>query len=123
MIDNHSGKLFINPFCSLNLNKNPFRQASRALPVDLVYLRGETYKSIISVPEGYKVEHIPEKQTIENDLISFSYLTTNIQDQITIDAQFNMKQFIIQSEKYEELKADFNKMIKSLSDMIVLVKE
>lgn len=123
LIDNHSGKLFINPFCSLNLNKNPFRQSSRALPVDLIYLRGESYKSTILLPEGYKVEYIPEDQSIENDLISFSYTTTKVNDQLTIDAQYNLKQFIILPEKYEILKDDFNKMIKSLSDMIVLVKE
>lgn len=123
MIDNHSGKLFINPFCSLNLNKNPFRQSGRTLPVDLIYLRGEAYKSTLLIPEGYNIEYIPANQSIENDLISFSYAIVKIENQLTIDAQFNMKQFIIQPEKYEELKDDFNKMVKSFSDMIVLVKE
>ncbi|WP_298648686.1 DUF3857 domain-containing protein [uncultured Proteiniphilum sp.] len=123
LIDNHSGKLFINPFCSLNLSKNPFRQSDRTLPVDLVYLQGESYKSIIPIPEGYKIEYIPENQLIENDLISFSYSTINTENQLVTESQFNLKQFIIQPEEYGKLKDDFNKMIKSLSEMIVLVKE
>lgn len=124
LMDNPSGnKLFINPFCFLNLHKNPFRQSSRTLPVDLVYLRGESYKSTISIPEGYKVEYIPENQLIENELISFSYSTTESNNQISIEAQFNLKQFIIQPREYEKLKDVFNVMIKSLSNMVVLVKE
>ena len=123
LIDNHSDKLFINPFCSLNLSKNPFRQSDRTLPVDLVYSRGESYKSTIFIPEGYKVEYIPENQLLENDLISFSRSTKITEDQVFIDAQFNLKQFIIQPEEYGNLKDDFNRMIKSLSDMIVLTKE
>ncbi|SFK88081.1 DUF3857 domain-containing protein [Proteiniphilum acetatigenes] len=122
-VDNHSGKLFIHPFCSLSLNKNPFRQSSRALPVDLVYLQGEAYKSTVVIPEGYKVEYIPENESIENDLISFSYSTFITGDQIVFNTQFNLKQFIIQPEEYGELKDDFNKMIKCLSDLMILVKE
>ncbi len=123
LIDNHSGKLFFNPFTSLTLNKNPFRQTSRALPVDLIYLRGESYKSTVTIPEGYKVEYIPENQSIENELISFSYNAVKIENQLSFDAHFNLKQYIIQPEEYQTLKDDFNKMIKSLSEMVVLVKE
>lgn len=123
LIDNHSGKLFINPFCALNLNKNPFRQSSRTLPVDLVYLRGESYRSTVSIPEGYKIEYIPENQSIENDLISFSYSTLSTGNQLVTESQFNLKQITIQPEEYENLKDDINKMIKSLSEMVVLTKE
>lgn len=123
MIDNHSGKLFIHPFCSLNLSRNPFMQPGRTLPVDLVYLREESYKSTLLIPEGYTVEYLPENQTMETDLISFSYSAVNYLDQLSVEAHFTLKQFIIEAKEYEKLKEDFNKMIKVLSDMIVLVKK
>ncbi len=122
-VDNQSDKLFFNPFCTLNFSKNPFSQSERKLPVDLVYLRAESYKSTITIPEGYIIEHIPENQTIEDDLFSFSYITAQSDNQLLVNAEFNIKQFIIKASEYENLKENFNKMIKSLSDMVVLAKE
>lgn len=123
MMDSHSDKLFIHPFCSLNLDKNPFKQSTRTLPVDLIYLQGDSYSSRIFIPEGYKIEHIPEEQSFENDLVSFSYSTTRSEDQISCSARFNVKQFIINPDEYEGFKNDFNRIIKKLSEMVVLVKE
>lgn len=123
LVDNNSGKLFIHPFCSLNLSKNPFRQSKRTLPIDLIYLRSESYKSTITIPEGYKVEYLPQEQVVDNDLMMFSYTAIEYENQVLVNAQFNIKQFIIEPDKYEELKNSFNTMIKTLSDMVVLVKK
>lgn len=122
-VDNVSDKLFIAPFCNLNLEKNPFTQSKRTLPVDLVYLREESYKSTIMIPEGYRIEHLPEIQSIENDVISFNYEITCMDNRIIVDAGYSFKQFYILAEAYEQLKGDFNTMIKCFSDMIVLAKE
>ena len=122
-IDNNSGKLFVNPFCYLSLKENPFKQASRSLPVDLVFLQGETYQSLITIPEGYKVDYIPEKKEIDDDLLTFSYSTSHNDDQLIIEARYQFKKHFFPKEEYGQLKRDFDDMVKSLSDMIVLVKK
>ncbi len=123
LIDNHSEKLFFNPFNSLALNKNPFRQSNRVLPVDLVYLRGESYKSIVTIPKGYKVEYIPENQSFEDGIVSFSYKSVKYEDQLSFEAHFNLKKYTIEAAEYQTLKDDFNKIAKNLSEMVVLVKD
>ncbi len=74
-------------------------------------------------PEGYRIEHLPEIQTIENDVISFNYEITCMDNRIIVDAGCSFKQFYILAEAYEQLKGDFNTMIKCFSDMIVSAKE
>ena len=117
-----SNKLFINPFCNLSLIKNPFTQPERTLPVDLIYLREEAYYSVVEIPEGYKVEYMPESQSVENDLISFTYHVSESNNLISVNAGYKLKEYMIPAEKYEQLKSDFNKMIKTFTEMLVLVE-
>ena len=122
-MENISGKLFIPPLCNLSLDRNPFTQQKRILPVDLVYLREEAYKSIVAIPEGYKIEYLPDERSIENDILSFRYKVTNQDNQIIVDTGYSFKQFVIYANEYEQLKNDFNTIIQAFSDMIVLQKE
>ncbi len=122
-IESNDGKLFIQPFCNLNLHENPFKQTKRTLPVDLIFIRGEIYSSTITIPKGYKVEYMPEKAISEDVLMNIAYNIDHSDDKILITASYMMKKNLYDADSYLGLKADFNYFIKKLSDMIVLVKE
>lgn len=122
-LEQASDKLFINPFCNLAIGDNPFKQNSRTLLVDLVYIRSEIYKSNIEIPTGYKVEYIPSTSLIDNDLIKMSYNVNQSEGKIIVLASYNLKKAVYAPEEYTNLKMAFANMIKQFSEMIVLVKE
>lgn len=122
-IEEASGKLFVNPFCNLYITENPFKQTARTLPVDLLYIRGEIYHSIIEVPQGYKIEHLPESYAIDNDLIKIDYTAQVDSNKIQIMGSYSLKKIIYPATDYNNLKTSFADMIKKYSDMIVFVKE
>lgn len=122
-IEGTPDKLFINPFCNLSISDNPFKQTSRTLPVDLVYIRGEIYKSTIEIPEGYKIEHLPEPYMVDDDLIKMDYTVQENSNGISFNANYTLKKNIYPADDYLKLKMSFADMMKKFSEMLILVKQ
>lgn len=122
-IESTPDKLFISPFCNSGFNENPFKQTKRTLPVDLIYFRGEKYKSVIEIPKGYTVEYIPKDVKHDGRIFSFNYSTSEKDGKIKITADYNYKKNIYQAIEYHQLKATADAIIKHFTDMIVLKKE
>lgn len=122
-VESSGDKVFVHPFCNLSIADNPFKQTKRTLPIDLTYLQSKTYKSVINIPKGYKVEHMPKSYTINDNLISMNYSVVNNSDKILVEASYAYKQNIYDAKSYLSLKMSFADIIKRLSEMIVLVKE
>lgn len=116
-------KLFIHPFCNLSIKDNPFKQNSRSTLIDLVYIRGDIYKSTIEIPEGYEVEYCPEPYISEDELININYSLIKDEKRILIDASYYLKKSIYNPDDYISLKMSFADIIKRFSEMIVLVKK
>lgn len=115
-------KLFIHPFCNLSITNNPFKQTTRTLPIDLIYLKGEIYNTKVEIPEGYKIEHLPESYSINNDLIKFDYAIERNSEGLFVNANYALKQIVYKADDYIKLKMAYADMIKKFSEMIVLVK-
>ncbi|MDR2955996.1 MAG: DUF3857 domain-containing protein [Prevotella sp.] len=122
-IENTPNKLSINPFCNLAISGNPFKQDQRTYPVDLVYMRGDNYRSVVNIPEGYKVEYMPDSFTIDNDLMTITYTAKVENNDITVNAGYSFKQIVYAAEDYAKLQSLFTDIIKKFSEMVVLEKE
>lgn len=122
-IESNDNKLFVQPFCHLNIQENPFKQTKRTLPLDMVFIRGEIYSATITVPKGYKVEYLPEKTHVDQALLTMTYNAELREDKIYVNASYQFKKNIYDAADYTGLKASFSDLLKKLSDMIVLVKE
>ncbi len=116
-------KLFIHPFANLSISDNPFKQTERRLFVDMMYVRRSNYKSKIEIPQGYKIEYMPQVQTIDNSVIRMDYLIQNENNQIVITAGYSYKKNIYSASDYNELKMSFAEIIKKMEELVVLVKE
>jgi len=123
-IDGTSEKLFINPFCSLSIGENPFKQTSRVLAIDFIYKKGEKYNAEIEIPEGYKVSYLPSKtMDHEGGRMSIKYSSKQEGNKIIVSAEYNLKKNIYDAKEYIALKVSFGEMIKQFDDMIILEKD
>lgn len=116
-------KLFIHPFTNLSISDNPFKQTDRRLIIDMIYVRKNNYKSTIEIPQGYKIEYMPQIQTIDNPVIRMDYLIQNEDNKIIINATYSLKKNIYRANEYDDLKMSFAEIIKKMSELIILVKE
>ena len=121
--ENVSGKLFIHPFCNLSVSQNIFKHEKRSLPVDLVYLQEESFVSTITIPEGYKIEHLPDSVDHNGRIMAILYKTKVTDNTIQIEASYKFQANIYDAKDYIRLKNSFAVLTKHLSDMIVLSRK
>ena len=118
----NSDKLFIPPFLNQSVSGNIFNQNTRTLPVDLVLRSGRKYKSVIEIPDGYKVEHIPESITYDNRVMKITYEAVVKDNKIEVTAGYEFKRNIYLAAEYPALKVSYTSIIEKFNDMIVLSK-
>ena len=106
------------------LTENPIKQGNRKYPIDFTYSFGKRFKSIITIPQGYKIEYIPESLKTNNIHISMEYQVINLDStKILVTGLYTFKKPIYEAEDITSLKLYFNDIIKKFNEKIVLVKE
>jgi hypothetical protein len=119
------GKVYINPLSFLSLGVNPFKLEERKFPVDFgVPFKNKTSVSI-QIPEGYKVESLPESSAaaISDNMAVFGYKVISKGNKISVIYQLQINSPVISPEYYKELKELYNQVVKKHREKIVLVKQ
>jgi transglutaminase-like putative cysteine protease len=118
------GKMFVNPMLFFSLNKNPFVQEKRKMPIYFGYPKQEKYNINIEIPEGYEIESIPKAMKIATEdnilLFTINALAEGNKIQIIITREINAA--ILAADYYEDLKQFFQKIIEKQNEKIVLKK-
>ncbi|MFD0989151.1 DUF3857 domain-containing protein [Mariniflexile jejuense] len=123
-VDVIGGKLYFSPMFFLKINENPFKLEKREFPVDFGYPTNTSYKIVIKIPEGYKVESFPEPLMfmMPDNLGSFKYNISHQENLIQLSVESQINQPIILSVYYDALKEYFSKIVEKEAEQIVLTK-
>ena len=117
-------KLYFSPMFFLKTLENPFKLEHREFPVDFGYPTVSKYRLFIKLPEGYKVESLPEKTAfgMPDNLGVFKYnlVQSGNTIQLTIDSEIN--QSIISPLYYDALKEYFKQRVDKEAEQIILTK-
>jgi len=115
-------KIYFSPLFFLKTDENPFKLDKREFPVDFGYPSEVSYTVNIAIPEGYKVESLPESSAfmMPDDLSAYRFqiLQNGNNIQLTINSQ--IKQSIIGAQYYDSLKAYYLKLVEKENEQIVL---
>lgn len=124
LVENIGGKIYVNPMLFYTEKQNPFKQEVREYPVDYGYPFMDKYSINIQIPEGYKIEVLPETTilSMQDNLGMFKYLTNTSGNAIQISAVYQINAAIISSEYYSMLKEFYQKMIEKQNEKIILTK-
>lgn len=118
------GKLFINPLLFFTMERNPFVQEKRKMPVYFGYPKQEKYSLSFQIPEGYEVESAPKSIKIATDdkslVFSINSLVQGNVLQIAVVKEINVDK--ISADYYDGLKSFYQQMIEKQHDKIVLKK-
>lgn len=121
--EGNEDKIFINPFSNLFHRDNLFKQTERTFPVDLNELISGRFIAKINIPNGYKVDFVPESLNFNNDLMQINYKQTVTEKAIEIDLYYSFNDYIYSAEKYSELKKTYAMLLSKLTDMIIFSKK
>ena len=116
--------MYITPLFFLAKKENPFKLEKRLFPVDFGLPWKEKDNVNIQIPEGYKVESLPEPLAIglpENKGV-FKYQLTNVGNKIKVVSIFQINSSAISPTYYLALKEFYKKVVEKQTEKIVLVK-
>jgi hypothetical protein len=120
-----NGKLFLDPFLYKIFPKNPFTLNQRTYPVDFAYPRVYTTRFLVSLPQNYEFENLPEDQTFtigENK--SICKFTTVAQDgKLNMTFSLMISEFHYVTDEYETLKSFFNQLVKIQKNTLLTIKK
>lgn len=118
------GKLYISPLFFETSSRNPFTAETRAYPIDFGFGQSHVYSVIINIPEGYKIESIPESVVYQlpDEIGEFRYMISNTDNTIQLRITYDIKIALIPADYYESLKDYYGATISKQAEKIILSK-
>ncbi|MDJ0646304.1 MAG: hypothetical protein QNJ57_10020, partial [Flavobacteriaceae bacterium] len=118
------GKIYIDPLLFLTEDENPFKLQERDYPVDFGTPWEDKVSVTIEIPEGYKVESLPEQMAIglQDKLGTFKFITSQRNNKILVMSSTKIDAPIISSLHYNSLKEFYSQLINKQKEKIVLTK-
>lgn len=117
-----NGKIYVSPFLHEIIKDNPLKQPTRTYPIDMTYPTKRTYFSEINTPKGYKIDFVPEKIVIDNDLFQMNYNAVVDANKVVVSYSYYFKLPVYNAVDYEKIKYYFNEIIKKGNEKISFVK-
>jgi len=123
-IDVIGDKIYFTPMLFMASNENPFKLEKRDYPVDFSYPKSNRYMINVQIPDGYKIEYLPENAALglPDNLGMFKYNVASIGNNIQIIVSHEINSAIISPIYYGALKEFYNQLVQKETEKIVLTK-
>ncbi|MGX1928936.1 transglutaminase [Flagellimonas sp. 2504JD4-2] len=123
-VETISGKLYFSPMFHLCTMENPFKAEKREYPVDYGFPWEDKYMINIKIPEGYKVESVPESMAISlpENVGSFKYLVSATDKTISLRASLSSNTAVVPAQFYDFLKEFYRQIVEKETEKVVLSK-
>ena len=123
-VEDVAGKLYFSPMVFMATVENPFKPETRDYPIDFGYPMKDRYIINIALPEGYKVESMPENAVFNlgEDTGSFRYLISQVGNKLQLSVEFSINKSFIAAEEYANLKKFYELLIAKENEKVVLSK-
>lgn len=117
-------KIYLSPMMFLKVDENPFKLEKREFPIDFGFPFIDKYNVQINVPNGYRVESIPEPLFVKipDDLGFFKFIMNADGGNMKLVVNYEINKAKFSADKYLFLKEFFNQMINKEAEQIVLSK-
>lgn len=117
--------VYVSPFQIGSFAVNPFRATERQYPVDFGVPLERSYTFLLSLPDNYEVDELPESNAFSLPANGGKYLlnASRIRNQINITNLYLLSKSVYSALEYKPLKEFFNRAVQSHQSMIVLKKQ
>lgn len=117
-------KIIVNPMLFLQNSKSTFTAQTRNYPLEFGSVISNSRTIKIKIPEGYKVESLPNEQTflVEGKVAGYVYKAEEKDGHIIVSTLHQIGESILPAEFYEPMRTLENNMITTEDQQVILVK-
>lgn len=123
-IEQVAGNLYFSPLLFMATQENPFKPETREYPIDFGFPMKDRYIVNITLPEGFKVESLPENvvYNLEGNRGSYRYLISQTGNNLQLSVELSINKSFIAAEDYGNLKKFFELCIAKENEKVVFSK-
>ncbi len=123
-IEDVGDKLYFSPMVFMATKESPFKPESRQYPIDFGYPMKDRYIINIAIPEGYKVELLPENAVFNlgENMGMYRYLISQVGNKLQLSVEFAINKSFMAAEEYGNLKKFYELLIAKENEKVVLSK-
>jgi hypothetical protein len=116
--------IYFNPWVLNVLTENPLTEEERTMPVEFPHIAAENLTSVVTLPEGYAVEELPQSLMMKSDDGKLSCLIASDVDGTTLRSrcQLQVDKIFFTPSEYPFVKSFLDEVYKRLQDVIVIKK-
>ncbi|MDF4204701.1 transglutaminase domain-containing protein [Maribacter sp. SA7] len=117
-------KIYVDPMLFLAIKENPFKMEKREYPIDFIFPRAEKINISLNIPEGYKVEYLPENLAIglpEGKGI-YNFTMKENGNNIQLVSSYEIKNAMFSPDYYTSIKEFYNQIVQKQTEKVVLTK-
>ena len=116
--------IYLNPWVLNVMSENPLTEEQRTLPVEFPCLNDENLTSVITLPEGYVVEELPQSLMIKSEDGKLSCLIASTTNGSTLSSRCHIQvgRLFFSPQEYPFVKNFLDEVYKRLQDVIVIKK-
>jgi Domain of Unknown Function with PDB structure (DUF3858)/Transglutaminase-like superfamily len=117
--------IYFSPMFSEGYKDNPFKSADRKYPVEMSYVKDETYVLNMEIPKGYMVDEIPKsaRVSLNGDEGSFEYMIAKDETNVQLRTRLKLNKATFTPEDYNTLRDFFSFVVKKQSEQVVFKKK
>lgn len=121
-IENLGDLIYIDPFIVGKVDENPFKLEERQFPVDFGTGQSYNYVFTLEVPEGYKVESLPQNisMSLPNNDGKYTMISALAEGKIMVRSSFKVTKPLFSGPEYLYLKQFYAQMVDKQAEQIVL---
>lgn len=118
-------QIYISPFVTERLEKNPFTLEERTYPVDYGSLKEKIYMAKIVLPEGYEIDELPQSKVLAmpGGVAKYTYSVSHVGNAVNIMSNFQINRNIFGHDEYPILREFYNQVVAKQAEQIVLKKK
>lgn len=117
-------KIYFNPAFIFDISSNIFRQEDRNYPIDFLYPNKNSFLITYNIPDGYKLESLPEnkKMVLKSNVFGVSWNFSYDSKRILFKWNIDYNKAEVDPDEYLNIKKTYEEMLKFLDEKIVLKK-
>jgi hypothetical protein len=124
MTETIGDKILFSQLLYEKIEKNYYTLEDRKYPVNYNFPVSETLTFNYVLPEGYKVESMPEAATLKlpDNSIVFSYKTSCTGNKLLVEYKRDINKILFLPEDYSMLKTLYDQLVKKHGEQVILKK-
>ncbi len=117
--------IYFNPMFYEVVVENPFKLIDRKYPVEFAYPTNNSCMIIFTIPDGYKVDEMPQSTKVElpDKGGNFQFTSNLMGNTLQIISKMQITKKIFLPDDYKYLKEFYNHIINKHAELVVLSKE